>query len=436
MAVPFANDGSFMQQFMAQQQQQQQQHHQQPSAFNMQAAAATSQDMSLMPGGSVAMLQFDMHNSSPQLIFSDGCSVANRRSMPLDPTASKFCFAALVPVVERQGRFALRLEAGVPIVSTGTGSFRTQEGVFLGVGIARRSRFGAEGFGRGDESWGLSNRRMDDYSAVFSSGGGIAEKRMPMLRVGDVVSLHWDLDVGAVVMRINGLLESQHVFKVPSGSPDQYVAGVSLADEHTVRLVEPPEMHLAVRICAGEELARLERRRDRGERSRDRDSYERDRHHDGDGRNERERGRAAENRLWDRPPAAPAAAATSALSTMTMMPAQQQQQLQQIQNLQRVAMGLPPLPLLPFQPLPPGVPGASAPALPGAQQQQQPQPPPALPLQHQPSRSLTEMLKADPSQLPWNKSKAPPVCALKPRFRALVPKLRWCPRNLKSDSSV
>jgi len=397
MTLPFANDGSFMQQFMAQQQQQQhqQQQQQQPSAFHMQSAAAgyvtvASQDV-LMPGGSVAMLQFDVHNSSPQLIFSDGCSVARRRSMPMDPTASKFCFAALVPVAERQGRFALRLEAGVPVVNTGTTSFRTQEGMFLGVGIARRSRFGAEGFGRGDDSWGLSNRRMDDCSAVFSSGGGIAEKRLPMLRVGDVVSLHWDLDVGAVVMRVNGSLESQHVFKVPSGSPDQYVAGVSIADEHTVRLVEPPEMHLAVRLCAGEELARLndsERRRDRRDRSRDRDYYDRDRYHDRDRDGRYERGRAAEIRPWDRDPATAPAAATLAPPYATPVNgamAAQLQQLQQLQNLQRVASGLPPLPLLP--------------ALPGEQLA------PTL----TPAPKLTETLKADPSQLPWNKGKAAPV---------------------------
>ena len=29
-------------------------------------------------------------------------------------------------------------------------------------------------------------------------------------------------------MRINGLKENQHVFKVPSGSPDEFVAGERL----------------------------------------------------------------------------------------------------------------------------------------------------------------------------------------------------------------
>jgi hypothetical protein len=63
--------------------------------------------------------------------------------------------------------------------------------MFLGVGIAKKDRFGAEGFGRGDYSWGLSNRRNDDYPAVFTSSGGIAENRMPTLKIGDVVSVHW-----------------------------------------------------------------------------------------------------------------------------------------------------------------------------------------------------------------------------------------------------
>ena len=311
--VPFVNDGSFMQQFIAQQKNTAaQKSAKAPVVYAAQAQvvrqtpapaaappppaydtamlqnhalptgwvpATAPQDL-LMQGGSLAMLQYDKHNSSPQLIFGENDTVV-KRSVGMDPTASKFCFAALVPLLERQGRFAVRLDQGKPTSSGGeNGTFRSQEGMFLGVGIARKDRFGEEGFGRGDYTWGLSNRRNDDYPAIFTSSGGVGEKRLPTLKVGDVVSVHWDFDVGAVLMRINGLHENQHVFKIPAGTPDQYVAGVSLSDEHTMRLVEPPERHLAVRLCAGAELAELSKRdsrrggRDRfDDRDRDRDRY-------------------------------------------------------------------------------------------------------------------------------------------------------------------
>jgi hypothetical protein len=252
--LPFANDGSFMQQFMSQQQQQntgvglplnnaahsrplpseapQSQYH---AAYQMLplgwTPATEPQDM-LMQGAS-ACLQFDVHNSSPQLIFAENNSVV-RRTVGMDPTASKFCFAALVPITERHGRFAVRLDRGTPSVDDET-TFSTHEGMFLGVGIARRDCFGEQGFGRGLGTWGLSNRRCDDYPAVFTTGGGATEKRMPILQVGDIVSLHWDLDVGAVLMRINGSQKDQHVFKIPGNAPDHYVAGVSLANDHQVR---------------------------------------------------------------------------------------------------------------------------------------------------------------------------------------------------------
>ena len=143
----------------------------------------------LMQGGSVAIHHFDVHNSSPQLTFLENSSVVKRTAIASDPTASRFCFAALVPVTDRQGRFAVRLDRGV--LGKGGEGVRAQEGMFLGVGIAKKDRFGAEGFGRGDYSWGLSNRRNDDYPAVFTSSGGIAENRLPTLKVGDVVSVHW-----------------------------------------------------------------------------------------------------------------------------------------------------------------------------------------------------------------------------------------------------
>jgi len=484
-ALPFANDGSFMQQFIAQQQQGGKaqaiakapvvyaskpqvsrpapappppgydtavsQNHALPSGW---VPATAPQDL-LMQGGSMAMLQYDVHNSSPQLIFGENNAVV-RRSVGMDPTASKFCFAALVPLLERQGRFAVRLDQGKP-VSSEAGTFRTQEGMFLGVGIARKDRFGEEGFGRGDFTWGLSNRRNDDYPAIFTSSGGVAEKRMPTLKAGDVVSVHWDFDVGAVLMRINGLHENQHVFKIPSGTPDQYVAGVSLSDEHTMRLVEPPEQHLAVRLCAGAELAELSKRdnrRDRGGRDRyddrDRDRFRgdfdrRDRDRDRDRfRDDDRRDRKNESSSWDKPPEPTAPAASGAPSSAQTMLAhmQQMQQLQalqqmtQLQNLQRAAAGLPPLPMpaLPQAPKPP-VPGLMAlpgmPGLPG--QPNLPGMPPnllgmppnlagmppnlaamiaaqqAVKAKFAPPPTLSDTLKADPSQLPWNKGKpAPP----------------------------
>ena len=54
------------------------------------------------------------------------------RSAPGSSANRPFCFAALVPVAERHGRFAVRLERGVPVASA-DGTFRTQEGMFLGV---------------------------------------------------------------------------------------------------------------------------------------------------------------------------------------------------------------------------------------------------------------------------------------------------------------
>ena len=355
--TPFANDGSFMAQFLAAQQQQQQQGAgagalqlqpqirlatpqqppQQPALPPGWVPATAPQDM-LMQGGT-SPSQFDTHNSSLQLIFSDNGAVA-RRSVGVDPTASKFCFAALVPVADRHGRFAVRLERGVPAAST-DGTFRTQEGMFLGVGIARKDRFGAEGFGRGDYSWGLSNRRNEDYPAVFTCSGGIAEKRLPTLKVGDVVSLHWDLDVGAVLMRVNGLHENQHVFKIPSGSPEDYVAGVSLADEHQVRLVAPPEQHLAVRLCAAKEISELNsrdssRRRDRYGDDRDRDRH-RDRDRDRDRDRYREERRERKDSKFDKPPEpAPPAAPSPAAAMLQQM--QQMQQLQQLQKMQQVSV--------------------------------------------------------------------------------------------------
>ena len=67
----------------------------------------------LMQGGSVAIHHFDVHNSSPQLTFLENSSVVKRTAIASDPTASRFCFAALVPVTDRQGRFAVRLDRGV-----------------------------------------------------------------------------------------------------------------------------------------------------------------------------------------------------------------------------------------------------------------------------------------------------------------------------------
>jgi len=139
-AMSFVNDGSFMAQFMAQQQQQcagalLQAHPQITLATTQQPQqpgwvhATAPQDM-LMQGGT-SPTQFDVHNSSPQLVFSDNGAVV-KRTVGMDPTASKFCFAALVPVAERHGRFAVRLERGVPVASA-DGTFRTQEGMFLGV---------------------------------------------------------------------------------------------------------------------------------------------------------------------------------------------------------------------------------------------------------------------------------------------------------------
>ena len=144
-ATPFVNDGSFMAQFMAQQQQQgagalglqahpqitlaTTQQPQQPGLPPGWVPATAPQDM-LMQGGT-SPTQFDVHNSSPQLVFSDNGAVV-KRTLGMDPTASKFCFAALVPVADRHGRFAVRLERGVPVASA-DGTFRTQEGMFLGV---------------------------------------------------------------------------------------------------------------------------------------------------------------------------------------------------------------------------------------------------------------------------------------------------------------
>ena len=389
VAVPFANDGSFLQQFMAQQ-----------VSYGVQAAPSQPQDV-LMQGVS-AVAHFDVHNSSPQLIFSSNSTVAKRHT-PLDPTASSFCFAALVPVTERHGCFAVRLESGASL-GQGDTAFRTKEGMFLGVGIARKDRFGAEGFGRGDDSWGLSNRRHDDCPAVFTTSGGIAEKRLPTLQRGDVVSLHWDLDAGTILMRINNNAQEQHVFRVPAGAPESYVAGVSLADEHQVRLVDPPEGSLMVSACARAELAELSER-DARRRDSDRDRYR--------GRYRGGRSRSPEPTLRTRnaeEAAAPDGAGKGGLGVMAQMQQQmqlqQRMQLQQLQekqhqeNLQRVAAGLPPLAL------PVALPTAS----PWSQQAQSILTPAVSAglLAAQPAHpaSLTENLKNDPAQLPWNKGQA------------------------------
>ena len=128
---------------------------------------------------------------------------------------------------------------------------------WLSIGICKAgfATSSSDGFGRTSHSWGIADDRSKDSENAFFAVGGTRVSVAPRkLKVGDVISITVDLNVGYAIFSINngeftytfGKVESRPDNQstinqnVPKGDVREYWFGATFANDHKLRISHSP----------------------------------------------------------------------------------------------------------------------------------------------------------------------------------------------------